>query len=341
MTSNSAAWLVGEKVNPLEVKAAPYTSPGQDEIVVKNAALAVNTADHAGQAFAQFPYPYPFILGEDVAGEIVEVGTSITSFKKGDRVLGFAFGSVSHRKEEGAFQQYTVLRPQLTSIIPDSLPFERAAVLPLCLATAAAGLYDKDHLHLEHPFTTPKPMGRVVLIWGGASCVGSNAIQLALASGYAVFTTASSKNFEYVRKLGAAQVFDYTESTVTDDIIAALEGKTIAGVFDAVGRYGAFESCLDVVGHSSFTGRKFISTVRPPPEKILNGVEARFAYSGSIKDNDIYKAIFGTYIPQALAEGKFVAAPDPYMVGKGLEHVQAGLDLVSKGMSASKAVITL
>ncbi|KAL9578565.1 MAG: hypothetical protein Q9212_005638 [Teloschistes hypoglaucus] len=341
MTSNSAAWLVGEKVNPLEVSPAPYSSPGKDEIVVKNAALAVNPADHAGQAFALFPYPYPFILGEDVAGEIVEVGASITSYKKGDRVLSFAFGSVSHRKEEGAFQQYTVLRPQLTSIIPNSLPFERAAVIPLCLGTAAAGLYDKDHLNLEHPSTTPKPMDQAVLIWGGASCVGSNAIQLAFASGYTVFTTASCKNLKYVRKLGAAQAFDYTKSTVTNEIISALEGKAIAGVFDAVGGLGAFESCLDVVGHFSFTGRKFISTVRPPPEKIPNGVEAKFANSGSIKDNKICEATFGTYIPQALAEGKFVAAPDPYIVGKGLEHVQAGLDLISKGMSASKAVITL
>ncbi|KAI4243759.1 MAG: hypothetical protein LQ352_006973 [Teloschistes flavicans] len=341
MASNTAAWLVGEKMNPLEIKAAPYTSPGQNEIVVKNAALAVNPADHMGQASNFFSYPYPFILGEDVAGEIVEVGASVASFKKGDRVLGFALGSVSYRKEEGAFQQYTVLQPQLTSIIPNSLSFERAAVIPLCLATAAVGLYDQDHLHLEHPSLTPKPMGQIVLIWGGASCVGSNAIQLALASGYSVFTTASSKNFEYVRKLGAAQVFDYTEPTVASEVIAALEGKKIAGVFDAVGAYGAFESCLDVVGRSSFTGKRFVSTVRPPPEKLPDGVEAKFALSGSIKDNEICKATFGTFVPQALAEGKFVAAPDPYIVGKGLEHVQAGLDLVGKGMSASKAVITL
>lgn len=156
MTSNSAAWIVGEKVKPLEVKSAPYTSPGEDEILVKNAALAVNPVDWAFQELALFPSHYPTILGNDVAGEVVEVGKSVTKFRKGDRVLGFALGHISHHDSEGGFQLYTILQPVLTSAIPDDLSYDRACVIPVCLATAAAGLYQDDHLHLQYPSLSPQ-----------------------------------------------------------------------------------------------------------------------------------------------------------------------------------------
>lgn len=64
---------------------------------------------------------------------------------------------------------------------------------------------------------------------GGATSVGSNAIQLAAAVGYEVITTASPRNSNYVKKLGASQVFDHNDKTVVEDIIEAFKGKTIAG----------------------------------------------------------------------------------------------------------------
>lgn len=70
-------------------------------------------------------------------------------------------------------------------------------------------------------------------------------------------------------------------------------------------------------------------------------MKAKFVFASDIKDNGIGKAIFEDYLPRALAEGKFVAAPDPHVVGKGLEYVQMGIDMMGKGMSASKVVISL
>ena len=188
MTSNSAAWLVAEKAHPLEIKPAPYTSSADNEILVKNAAVAVNPVDWAIQQLAIMPYEYPTLFGADVAGEVVEVGKSITMAKKGDRVLGFAIGSVNQRKPESALQQYTILQQPLFSIIPNSMSFEQASVIPLCIATAAGSLYEKDHLQLQMPSLNPKLIEQTVVIWGGASSVGSNAIQLAVASGYHVLT---------------------------------------------------------------------------------------------------------------------------------------------------------
>ena len=144
---------------------------------------------------------YPFVRGSDLAGEVVEVGKDITRVRVGDRVLGHAVGMdrKSNKSSEGAFQQYTVIRANMASPIPSSMSYERACVLPLCLSTAACGLFQKDFLALLYPILSPKPNGKTVLIWRSSTSVGSNAIQLAVAAGYEVITTASPKNFDYVR----------------------------------------------------------------------------------------------------------------------------------------------
>jgi NADPH:quinone reductase-like Zn-dependent oxidoreductase len=72
------------------------------------------------------------------------------------------------------------------------------------MSTAACGLFQEDHLALQRSSALPKPTSKTLLVWGGSTSVGSNAIQLAVAAGYEVFTTASPKNFDYVKKLGAA-----------------------------------------------------------------------------------------------------------------------------------------
>ncbi|KAL8828913.1 MAG: hypothetical protein Q9170_006391 [Blastenia crenularia] len=339
MGSNIAAWLVGEKVKPLQVKTASYASPGDKEILVKNAAVAVNPVDYVIQERAFIPLQYPTILGSDVAGEVVEAGKDVTKFKKGDRVLGFALGIVQGNQSESGFQLYTVLRPQMTCVIPNNLPFDRACVIPLCLATAAAGLYMDDYLHLQYPSLNPQPTHKSLLIWGGASSVGSNAIQLAVASGYTVLTTASSKNFEYVKKLGASQVFDYNEPSVVDQVVAALDKTVSAGISDAVSANGAIEACLEIASRAK--GDLFVSTVRPLREDHPSGDKVKWCQAAAIENNDVGKVVFGDFLPHALANGSFVAAPDPHIVGEGLEHVQAGLDLMKEGMSAKKLVITL
>jgi NADPH:quinone reductase-like Zn-dependent oxidoreductase len=121
---------------------------------------------------------YPTILGQDVAGEIIAVGSNVTTFKKGDGVLGHAMGMATKRPQDAGFQTHTILDERMASRIPDDLSFERAVVVPLGLFTAACGLFQEPpFLGLQLP-TEParKPTGKTVLIWGGASSVGSNGI---------------------------------------------------------------------------------------------------------------------------------------------------------------------
>ena len=108
---------------------------------------------------------------------------------------------------------------------------------------------------------TPRPTGQTVLVWGGSTSVGSNAIQLAIAAGYEVITTASPRNFDYVRSPWVATlVFDYNSPTVVPDIVAAFDGRTLAGAI-AFGTTGA-DSCVGIAG--KLKGNKFVSVASTP-----------------------------------------------------------------------------
>jgi NADPH:quinone reductase-like Zn-dependent oxidoreductase len=84
---NAAVWLPASKSSLLELKSAPYTSPQKKQIVIKNSAIAVNPIDYLKCDMGEMIFSwikYPLILGEDVAGEVVEVGHGVTRFKVGD-----------------------------------------------------------------------------------------------------------------------------------------------------------------------------------------------------------------------------------------------------------------
>ncbi len=372
MPTNTAAWLVAPQTK-LVVKSAPYTHPHEGEIVVKNHAIAINPIDWILELIGNLIFPwikYPFVLGADLAGEVVEVGKGVTRFSVGDRVLGHAVGTDKKRNSsaEGAFQEYTVVLAHMAAPIPNTMPYENAAVLPLAVSTAACGLFQKDQLALEYPSSAPKPTGKTLLIWGGSTSIGSNAIQLAVAAGYEVITTSSPRNFNYVKKLGASKVFDYNQKSVVKDIVEAFKGKTIAGAL-AIGT-GSAEACSDIV--HACNGNKFVSMastsvsfetlpLRPGLSLQLlllflrlvssnvamlvrfrtRRIRAKSIFGSTLMDNEVSKVIYEDFLPQALADGHYIAAPEPAVVGKGLDHVQAGLDAQKKGVSAKKVVISL
>ncbi len=372
MPANTAAWLVAKQTK-LEVKGAQYTPPRENEIVVKNVAVSINPIDWIKQCAGNFLFSwikYPFVLGSDLAGEVVQVGTGVTRFEIGDRVLAHAVGVDKKRNSaaEGSFQEYTVVLAHMASPIPSSMSYESATVLPLALSTAACGLFQKDQLALQYPSEAAKPTGKTLLVWGGSTSVGSNAIQLAVAAGYEVVTTASPRNFAYVKKLGASQVFDYSSKTVVQDVIRALQGKTIAGAL-AIGETSA-DACLDIV--HACKGNKFVSMasfplsfqgiargsgvgselLRQAPKLVSFNVSKLFKsltrhirtnmiFGTTLMDNEVSRIIYVDFLPRALAEGRYIAAPEPLVVGRGLALIQAGLDLQIEGVSARKVVVSL
>ena len=372
MPDNQALWLNAKRA-PLTVGPAPYTAPRADEIVVRVRAVAVNPFDRALQSLGDLFTPwvaYPFVVGTDVAGEVVEVGAGVARFRVGDRVVGFAAGTDKgrNRAAEGAFQTYVVLLAHMTAPIPDAMTFADAAVLPLGVSTAACGLFQKDFLGLKAPSAVPAPAGKTLLVWGGSTSVGSNAIQLAVAAGYDVIATASPRNFDFVKQLGAREAFDYRSKTVVADIVAALRGREIAGAL-AIG-VGSAAACIDIVG--ACEGARFVAMATPPTSfddvpagrgRLLRllpamarmiggtaaltlkakrkGVQTKMIWGSALVANEVGPMIFEAFLPAALAEARFVAAPRPTVVGAGLAQVPVALERQRLGVSASKLVVTL
>ncbi|HET9118444.1 MAG TPA: zinc-binding alcohol dehydrogenase family protein [Pseudonocardiaceae bacterium] len=367
--TNTAAWMPAPRAQ-LEAGPAPYTDPREHEIVVRNHAVAINPVDWIKQVAGNLLMSwiaYPCVLGSDVAGEVVQVGAGVSRFEVGDRVLGHAVGVEKSRNTpaEGAFQTYTVLLDHMAATIPDDMSYASGAVLPLGVSTAASALFQHDALALQHPGIAARPTGQTVLVWGGATSVGSNAIQLAAAAGYEVLTTCSPHNTDYVLSLGASLAFDYNSPSVVGDLRDAMRSRTLAGAL-ALGN-GSADPCIRVT--AACHGRKFVCLASSPvsfaalaghPRRLpllltqmgasgirsqvkaqTRRVTTKFVWGSSLMDNEVGPLIYEDFLPRALADGRYRAAPDPLIIGNGLEHIQAGLDVQRQGVSARKVVVTL
>jgi NADPH:quinone reductase-like Zn-dependent oxidoreductase len=336
MERSLAAWqrAVG---TPLEIGEVQTPLPGPGEILVRNRAIAINPVDWILQETAIFPWlDYPTILGSDVAGDVVAVGSKVDRFKVGDRVLGQSVGATTNRPAHGAFQTHTLILENMASQLPADLLHTEAVVLPLGLGTAACGLFEVDHLALRYPTQTPQPTDETILVWGGSSSVGCNAIQLAVAAGYRCVTTASLNNAKLVEELGASAVFDYSDPEVVDHVVRALKEEAFAGALHATGN---MHQCFEAASRAG--GRKFVSTTLPPPENRPAGVETKLIFGTSLKDNAVSRAVYADFLPEALADGRFRCAPAAHVIGKGLESLQDALAAHKRGVSAAKIVVAL
>ncbi|GAA1792506.1 zinc-binding alcohol dehydrogenase family protein [Actinomadura chokoriensis] len=349
MTEQNVALWLPKRGGRFEVGPAPYTSPAAGEVVVRVRAVAVNPIDGIPGLLYRAVLPwltFPAVIGSDVAGEIVEVGADVTRLRPGDRVLGHAFGveKSQNRAAEGAFQRYVVLMEHMVSAIPDSLPFEQAAVLPLTLSTAATGLFQQDHLGLALPAADPVERTETVLVWGGSPSVGSNAIQLARNAGYRVVATSSPHNFDYLRSLGAVEAVDRRSRSAVKEIVDRIGGSPLAGTL-AIGA-GSLAAAVKIASRTS--GGKRVTSAQPERVTRLRGPRARRPgvrvsgiWGGTLKDNEVGPAIYADFLPTALATGAYRAAPDAVVVGHGLDRIPDALRQLRDGVSAKKLVVTV
>ena len=339
MATNRSAWQ-DEAGSPSIVREGPApTKVADNELVLKVHSWAINPADHMVQ---DIPLPfitYPLILGEDVAGTVETVGsTAAQKFKKGDRIAGLALGTASKKAEQGGFQEYVVLDQSMASKIPDSLSFNEASVFPLCLATVAHGLFSKDYLGLPFPRVGSASNGKSIVIWGGSSGIGSNAIQLCKGAGFEVISTCSAKNFDYVKSLGADKIYDYNSPSIVDEIVAHIDKGTCSGILHAAG-----DNTSSIQLAQKSKQKLFIASTIPIPEGVTpEGVDAKwiFAAAGVASYQETNAATFGGFFPDALAKGQYKVAPAVEVVStKGVDGIQEGLDILKKGVSAKKIVV--
>ncbi|MET4780502.1 zinc-binding alcohol dehydrogenase family protein [Glaciihabitans sp. UYNi722] len=328
---------------------APVWVPSEGEVIVRARAVAVNEIDAIAGVVRQFVLPwlhYPTVLGSDVAGEVVAIGPSVSSLAIGDRVVGYAVGVEQNRNDpaEGAFQTHVKLPSHMCARIPKSMSFQEACVLPLALTTAAAGLFEKEHLSLELPTAEIRPRNETVLIFGGATSVGMNAIQLARNAGYSVLATASATNFSLLEGLGAGVLVDYHEPDFVEQIIGHLSGGQLAGTLAVAN--GSLRDAITVNASDGVSGTRRIASAHPTPATRIRGALARrrqiqvsAIWGGSPKDTFVGPAMWNAFLPDALANGRYTPAPPFEIAGHGLQAIPPALARVRKGVRAKKIII--
>jgi NADPH:quinone reductase len=211
----------------LGIVTVPKPSPGPGQVLVKVAAATVNPTDlgfrQGGRALPPEVRP-PYIPGMDLAGVVEDVGTEVSSWKAGDRVMAAVSPSVAGG---GAQAEYRVVAEDQLAAVPDGWSLTDAATLPMNGLTVRAAL---DMLGL--------PTGATLAVTGSAGIVGQYAIQLGTHLGLTVIGDAAPADVPLIESFGARHVVprgDATAAAVRDlfpdgvdaVIDAALLGPTV------------------------------------------------------------------------------------------------------------------
>ncbi len=191
----------------LELEEVEKPVPGDNEVLVKIKAAAVNPLDWhymRGSPYimrligAGIGKPEDTRLGVDFAGTVEAVGSGVTGFKPGDDVFGGA---------SGAFAEYVTIAEDRGLVLkPANISFEQAASVPIAAITALQALRDKGQIQ----------PGQKVLINGASGGVGTFAVQIAKSYGAEVTAVCSGRNEEMVRSIGADHVINYKQQDYTE-----------------------------------------------------------------------------------------------------------------------------
>jgi NADPH:quinone reductase-like Zn-dependent oxidoreductase len=165
-----------------------------------------------------------------------------------------------------------------TCPVPDSIPLENAGVLPLSVSTSAAALFMKTFLGLPTPTTSPSPNGKkAILVWGASGSVGGSGVQFGRAAGLTVVATSSPRSFDYVKSLGAEEVFNYADAEVATKIVEYLKSKQLSldSVFDSISEGGSVEKSFEVLQKlNGQAGGRYIGVLNVASKPTPAGVKA-------------------------------------------------------------------
>ncbi len=198
----------------------PVPPVGPDTVLVRVHAAGVNPVDMAirsGGLAEAFPHHFPVVPGWDVAGVVEKVGPAVTSVAAGDEVFGYV------RRDDvglGTCAEYVAAPQRCVAHKPRSLSFAEAGALPLAGLTAYQAL--TEALDVGE--------GDRVLVHRASGGVGFNAVQIAVALGAHVIGTSSAKNHGFLRDAGCAEVFDYADGPLSEQL-----SEPVDAVLDLVG----------------------------------------------------------------------------------------------------------
>jgi putative PIG3 family NAD(P)H quinone oxidoreductase len=209
--------IVAESAEQLTWQEVPDISPDSGEVLIKVSAAGVNRADVL-QAAGNYPPPpgASQIIGLEVSGTIVEVGGGVDHWAIGQQVCGLLAG--------GGYAEFVAVPSGQVMPVPDGVPLHHAAGLPEVACTVWSNLM----------MTARLEAGQLLLIHGGASGIGTHAIQVALALGSRVAVTAGSTNkLELCRELGAEITINYRDEDFVERVRAEGGADVILDIMGA------------------------------------------------------------------------------------------------------------
>jgi NADPH:quinone reductase-like Zn-dependent oxidoreductase len=200
----------------LKLRSVPAPRPAHGEVLVRVHAASMNPVDwkvRSGMLQKFFPVSFPTITGRDGAGEVIDAAAGADASLVGKRVCFMA------QRGAGTWSQKIALQASLAVPIPAGITYEQAAALPLAGVSAWVGLVQ----------TADVRPGMRVLIHAAAGGVGSIAVQIARLRGATVIATCSQHNANFVRALGANEVFAYDQTAFEK------HARDVDVVFDVIG----------------------------------------------------------------------------------------------------------
>src|SRR6202163_4962551 len=312
----------------------PPPTAGPRDILVDVRAAGLNPVDfkfRQGKLRAIQRPKLPFVLGNELAGEVIAVGNGVKRFRAGDRV----FARVA-KDRAGAFAEQACVDEDHAAHMPRDLDFTAAAAVPLAGLTALQALRDELGVKAEQK----------VFISGGAGGVGTFAIQIAKRLGAHVTTTASKRGEALVRSLGCDEVIDYAVHDISNE-----EGRFDAG-FDLIGG-----KTLQQMFEIMKPGTKIVSVAGlPEPQTAIRDLGGRRALSAIFwvisygirsqarRAGVSYRYLFMhpsgsdlALLAELIEQGKLKATVDrTYPFAK----ITEALDYVESGRAKGKVVVT-
>jgi NADPH:quinone reductase-like Zn-dependent oxidoreductase len=277
-----------------------------DEIVVKIYAAGVNPVDW--KMVLNEYFPYPLILGSDIAGIIEEVGSKVKNYKVGDEIIG----SLEWHKQSG-FAEYVSTKEKYITHKPKNLSLEESAAVPLASLTAWQALF--DHAKLQ--------AGEKIVIHAAAGGVGLFAIQFAKWKGAYVIGTASERNIDFLKSVNVDEVVNYNRYRLTEKV------HNVDVVLDSIGTPEVQEESFKVLKR----GGRYVCITAKAREELLRKYEisaTRFLFHsdpGQLKQ-----------IVKLIEEGKVKVFIDKTFP---LTEARVALEYVHKGRTRGKVVLTV
>lgn len=257
------SWNTGE---PVELHDLPTPEPGERDVRVTVRSIGLNPADC--QMLTAPPLrllgrllgpPPPVVLGVDFAGHVDAVGSAVTTFRPGDRVVG---GANFSRGQRGCFADTVVVRTDQICHVPDSVDLDVAVGLAIPGVTAHRTVVEIGHIRLA------VPAERRILVLGASGAVGQLIVQIGKREGAFVVGVSSTKNLDLVKELGADVALDYTKGDVLTQASQYGPFQVVADCADAYSR----SRCVSLLSRRG----RFVMVSMHNPIDIVHTIVPRF-----------------------------------------------------------------